>query len=102
MKISRNSLTLAVLLGGALLPSCSVFVAGAKAMSDGISYVVQGGNYIHSEDAYGRDMFDHDTLEKVAGEFDARETAFKRDMSSVHHDTNRLFFNYDKDNPYNH
>ena len=71
-------------------------------MSDGISYVVQGGNYVHSEDPYGRDMFDHETLEKVADEFNVRETAFKRDMSSVYDDTNRLFFNYDKDNPHNH
>jgi hypothetical protein len=82
------------------LGSCSVVVAGAKAIEDGVTYVFTPGNYVHSSDPYGMDMYSSETNAKVAAEYQARDRSFHKDMTEVYDSFNKWFFNYDKNDPY--
>ncbi len=97
----HRALALAALAAGPLtLGSCSVAVAAGKAVQDGVTYVFTPGHYVHSEDPWGTDMFSKETNAKVAREYRERDQTFKRDMTHVYDSFNRLFFNYDKNDPY--
>lgn len=82
------------------LGSCSVVVAGAKAIEDGVTYVFTPGHYVHSSEPYGMDMFSSETNASLAGEYEARDRAFKKDVSEVYDSFNKWFLNFDKDDPY--
>ena len=71
-------------------------------MSDSVAYLSQPTHYVHSEDEWGTDMFGKSTNDRVSAEFRFRQAAWRRDLESMHDDTNRLFFNYDKNDPYLH
>jgi hypothetical protein len=82
------------------LGSCSVVVAGAKAIEDGVTYVFTPGHYVHSSEPYGTDMLSAETSASLANEYQMRERAFHKDMTEVYDSFNKWFFNYDKDDPY--
>gem|GEM_PF-5694885 len=102
MTSPRAFLALVALCGALLLPSCSVFLAGSKMMSDSVAYIVQPTHYVHSDDEWGTDMFGKATNRKASAEFRSRQAAWRRDLEAMNDDTNRLLFNYDKNNPYIH
>lgn len=94
-------LAVAALAAGSLsLGSCSLVVAGGKAVEDGITYVLTPGHYVHSSDPWGTDMFSKETNESLAAEYEARDRSFHQDMEEVYDSLNKWFFNYDKDDPY--
>lgn len=71
-------------------------------MSDSVAYVFQPTHYVHSDDKWGTDMFSKATNDKAAAEFRSRQAAWRRDLESMNDDSNRLFFNYDQNDPYLH
>lgn len=82
------------------LGSCSLVVAGGKAITDGVTYVLTPGHYVHSSEPWGSDMFSKETNESLATEFQGRDRSFHRDMTEVYDGFNKLFLNYDKNDPY--
>jgi hypothetical protein len=101
MKKQIRALAAIALAAGSLsLGSCSVFVAGGKAVQDGVTYVLTPGHYVHSSEPWGTDMFSDETNASLAAEYQARDRAFHKDMSSVYDSFNKWFFNYDKNDPY--
>jgi hypothetical protein len=47
-------------------------------------------------------MFGKATNRKASAEFRSRQAAWRRDLEAMNDDTNRLLFNYDKNDPYIH
>jgi hypothetical protein len=103
MKMHLRALaTIALAASTLTLGSCSVFVAGTKAVTDGATYVFTPGNYVHSNDPWGTDMYSSETNKKMAAEYNARGQSFKNDMTEVYDGLNKWLFNYDKNDPYIH
>jgi len=82
------------------LGSCSLVVASGKAITDGVTYVFTPGHYVHSSEPWGTDMFSKETNASLAAEYQARDRSFHSDMTEVYDGFNKLFLNYDKNDPY--